>query len=95
MAHSGYVCAMALLFHKFSGASGSVRAERYFREGMLALPYHFLEFSGAWREGLCEYAANGSHNLVAQAVLFVQNGTLGRASMPSPTIFLNLVARGG
>ena len=29
-------------FCKFNGASGSVRAERYFREGMLALPYRWL-----------------------------------------------------
>ena len=33
---------------KFEGASGSVRAERYFREGMLALPYNgLLKFEGA------------------------------------------------
>ena len=47
--------------------SGYVCAERYFREGMLALPYRFHKFNGAWREGLCEYAANGSHNLAAHS----------------------------
>ena len=31
---------------KSSGASGSVGAERYFREGMLALPYQYRKFGG-------------------------------------------------
>ncbi len=42
-------------------------AERYFREGMLALPYGFRKLGGARREGLCEYAANGLHDLGAQS----------------------------
>ncbi len=46
---------------------------------MLALPYRWFGYALYQHKILCEHSVNGLHNLVAQAVGMVQNGTLGRA----------------
>ena len=48
-------------YRKLSGASGSVRAARYFREGMLALPYGWFGYALYQHTMSCKYPVNGYH----------------------------------
>ena len=81
--------------HDSMAQSGRGFAGRYRRADMRVCPYDFHKFNGAKRERLCEYAANGSHNLVAQAVMVLQDGTVGQTCESAPTTFINLVAQSG
>ena len=67
--------------HNLVAQSGYGFAEPYRRADMRVCPYDFHKFSGAKRERLCEYAANGSHDLVAQAVVIAQGFKMGRGEL--------------
>ena len=58
-------------------------------------PYGWCTYALYQHIILCKYPVNGLHNMMAQAIGFVQDGTVGRTCESAPTICVNLMAHSG